>query len=117
MSQPTDASVQLAHLAANEDWTKWQRVALDKLARELGIDTSALETREQAVAAIQARVDEHRRATVPEPPVPAAEVYRVIGPHIVHGTKPGKTFAAVLPADQRAALIEGGHIKHEKENT
>jgi len=111
-----DASVQLTELAANEDWTGWARVALDKLADQVGVQgAGALPSKPDVVAAIHKRIAEHQRATVPDPPTVVARTYKVVGPHLVLGTKRGKTFTHVFTPEQEAALIEGGHITLVKE--
>lgn len=53
-------------------------------------------------------------ALVPDPPVRTAREYKVVGPRIVLGHKPGSTFTALIPEQQEALLIESGHIKHTK---
>jgi hypothetical protein len=112
VSKTTDASVQLAQLAAGEDISGWQRVALDKLAAEIGLDdTSSLPNKGDVIDAIQQRVDEHARATEPEPTKLEARTYEVTGPHMVHGCTPGGTFTHVFTPEQEAALVWGGHIK------
>lgn len=111
MSRDKDASVHLAELAVNEDWTKWNQPALDKLAAEIGLNTEAISEKADVVAAIRARVAEHQRATVREPPAVAAKSYVVTGPRQVCGAAPGEEFTHVFTPEQEAALIEGGHIK------
>lgn len=114
MSQPDKVS--LAQIAAGEDISRWNRVAVDKLAAEIGAgDTTQLPHKDDALAVIAARVAEHERATEPEPPPVVARIYRVVGPCEVAGTKPGKTFAHIYTPEHEAALIEGGHIKIVKE--
>jgi len=49
-------------------------------------------------------------APVPEP-APGEQTWKVIGPHRVCDTAPGGTFTADLPAEQKALLIEAGHIE------
>lgn len=57
--------------------------------------------------------DPAEAAAQPEPePAPDERAYQVVGrQHAVFGHAPGSKFAAAIPPDQEALLIESGHIK------
>ncbi len=95
--------------ALPDDLTALKRAELDKLAADAGVpNPDALPTKEAVAEAITA--PNPALAPVPEPE-PGEQTYKVIGPHRVHDTAPGGTFAADIAAPQLALLIESGHIE------
>lgn len=97
-----------------DDLQDMMRVALDKHAEELGVpDPGNLPNKQAVIDAIHAT--ERNPAFAPVSAERKPTVYKVIGPHRVQGTDPGKTFVHLYTPEQEAALIEGGHITREKE--
>lgn len=48
----------------------------------------------------------------PEPPKePEEKTYRVVGPHAVHGVKPGGLVKLRLSEVREDALVKGGHLR------
>ena len=109
--------------------TDLTRDELNDIAREAGVpDPDSLPNKEAVIEAVEEVRARPNPALVPEPepepdpvevaaampdpePEPDERAYQVTGPHIVLEHKPGEKFAARIPAEQEALLIESGHIK------
>ncbi len=106
---PTDPKAAKADEATAAELKRLKRDELDDVAAEAGVpNPDELPNKDAVVEAIQ----EPNPALAPEPePEPGEETYKVIGPHNVLGNAPGSKFTATIPADQKALLVESGHIK------
>ncbi len=85
------------------------RDELNEAAADAGVpDPESLPNKEAVLDAIEA--PNPALAIVPEPDEGEVE-WTVTAPVEVLGHKPGSTFKADLPANQKALLVESGHIK------
>ncbi len=95
--------------AKAEDLTKLKRDDLNEIAADAGVpNPDELPNKDAVVDAIEA--PNPALAIVPEPDEGEVE-WTVTAPVEVLGHKPGSTFKADLPANQKALLVESGHIK------
>ncbi len=95
--------------AAAAELLKLTRDDLNEAAADAGVpNPDELPNKEAVIDAIEA--PNPALAPIPEPE-PGEQTYKVIGPHRVHDTNPGGTFAADIAAPQLALLIESGHIE------
>lgn len=112
-----------------EELKRLKRDELDKVAEDAGVpNPEDLANKEEVIERI-----EHNPALVPKPepepdpaeviaaqpdpePGPEERAYEVIGTqHPVFGHGHGEKFAAAIPPEQEALLVESGHIKRLNE--